>query len=201
MNKKDALPVIHTCPSGQPCDGPDGRTVLTELLTEQGPRVVLDTCGNCGLDVLLEMADHAELVLFDLKAVEPVRHQRYTGHSNRRILDNLRGLARHLQEQDAPTRVWIRTPLVPGTTACDGNLISIGQFIAQHLGDVVERWELCAFDNPAADAYRRLGLDWPWGGRTLMAPRELQRLCLVARSSGVDPAIVDVVGVDCASES
>lgn len=197
MNKKDALPALRTCPGGLPCDGPEGRTVLTEMATPQGSLMVLDTCGNCGLDTLLELTDQAELVLYDLKAVDPVRHQRYTGHSNARILSNLQALAQHLRQTPAPARVWIRTPLVPGSTATDANLAAIGQYIAAHLGDVVDRWELCAFDNPTADAYRRLGKDWPWGGQTLMSPRELQRLCQVARSSGVNPDIVEVVGADC----
>ena len=85
-------------------------------------------------------------------------------------------------------------------TASDENIAGIGRFIAEELGDVVSRWELCAFNNLATDKYRRLGRPWAFADVPLLARDELVALGAAACRSGVDPEIVTVTGpvrVDC----
>lgn len=59
-----------------------------------------------------------------------------------------------------PKTLWIRTPVIPGMTSRENNILGIGGFISKNLGDVVSRWELCAFNNLCKDKYLRLGQDW-----------------------------------------
>ena len=105
---------------------------------------------------LLALAAHSDLVLFDLKEIDSDRHARFTGQPNERILANLRALAEQMRSGPLPAELWIRTPLIPGATASEANIRGIGAFIARELAGVVARWELCAFNNLAADKYRRL---------------------------------------------
>lgn len=51
-----------------------------------------------------------DLVLADIKHIDPAEHRALTGHSNENILDALRWLS------DAGVPVWIRHVLVPGIT-------------------------------------------------------------------------------------
>lgn len=49
-----------------------------------------------------------DLWLYDLKCVDPEKHRRLTGHTNRKILE-------HLQHLDAcGARIELRCPLIPG---------------------------------------------------------------------------------------
>jgi pyruvate formate lyase activating enzyme len=108
-----------------------------------------------------------------------------------------------MRSDGCPHALWIRTPLIPDATATDENVRGIGRFIAEHLGDAVSRWELCAFNNLGADKYRRLGRVWEFEDVGLMTRADLARLGAVAVGSGVDPSIVVVTGpvrVECAAE-
>jgi pyruvate formate lyase activating enzyme len=154
----------------------------------------LDTCGMCSESNLRTLASRADLVLYDLKEIDPERHAGFTGQSNQRILANLAGLAELMRESQRPAELWIRTPLIPGATLSEENIRGLGAFIAREVGDVVSRWELCAFNNLAADKYRRLGLRWEFEGVELLREAELRHFEELGRESGVDPDIVIATG-------
>jgi pyruvate formate lyase activating enzyme len=61
-----------------------------------------------------------DLIYFDLKFADPALHLTYTGRDNHRILENLALLMRN-----APDRVQVRIPLVPGITATEENLAGL----------------------------------------------------------------------------
>ncbi len=152
-----------------------------------GVHAALDTCGACSPRKLVDLAQRADLVLFDLKQADSERHRELTGQLNERILDNLRLLV------EAGVPLWIRTPLIPDATATGENLRSLGALIAD-LGDAVLRWELCAFNNLCRDKYRRLGRPWPWADVPLLTADELAGFERVAKTSGVDPELVIATG-------
>jgi len=159
-----------------------------------GLRTAVDTAGLISRTALFELATRCDLVLYDLKEIDSARHASVTGQPNERILDNAIALAGLMRTQGQPGDLWIRTPLIPGVTATEENIRGIGGFVAEHLAGVVSRWELCAFNNLAADKYGRLGMQWPLAGVPLLTAQELQRAETVARGSGVDPQIVIATG-------
>jgi pyruvate formate lyase activating enzyme len=159
-----------------------------------GLHTAVDTCGMCSPSALRGLVGLADLVLYDLKEIDPDRHARFTGQSNKRILANLIDLAEQMRHNSLPAELWIRTPLIPGATMTEENIRGIGAFIARELGDVVARWELCAFNNLAAEKYRRLGRVWAFEGVKLIAAAELRRFEDLGRRSGVDPEIVRATG-------
>ncbi len=159
-----------------------------------GLHTAVDTCGMCSKQALISLASRADLVLFDIKEIDPTRHRRFTGQSNQMILAGLEALAGYMRCNRVPSELWIRTPLIPGATATQENIASIGAFIGARLSDVVSRWELCAFNNLAVDKYQRLGRAWEFEGVGLMATSELSRFEMIARRSGVDPDRVVVTG-------
>jgi len=60
--------------------------------------------------------------------------------------------------------------------------------------DVVERWELCAFNNLCRDKYARLDQDWEYLDVSLLTQMELDNFAEAARNSGVRPDIVFATG-------
>ncbi len=161
---------------------------------EAGLDAALDTCGACAKDVLLGLAGQARLVLFDVKEIDPDRHRRFTGQDNGRILSNLQALVRWMDAREDPPGLWIRTPLVPGATATDENVLGIGRFLAAHVGARLGRWEMCAFNNLCREQYRRLGRAWDFAHEPLMRRDELDHLLALARTTGVSPEAVRVTG-------
>jgi pyruvate formate lyase activating enzyme len=55
--------------------------------------VALDTSGFAPAAVVDRILPRLQLVLFDLKIMDADRHRRYTGVSNRIILENLKRIA------------------------------------------------------------------------------------------------------------
>ena len=161
---------------------------------DRGLSTALDTCGHYSQKFLDKLLPGADLILFDIKEIDPVRHQAYTGFGNQIILDNLLYIRDWMKSHSVPGALWIRTPIIPGTTATAENIRGIGRFIASHLKDTVARWELCSFNNLCRDKYVRLGLDWSLKSCELMTEDEMERLTLVARESGPDPDIIQWTG-------
>ena len=183
-----------TVSGGEP--GVQGRftVALLRRCRALGIHTALDTAGLCAPAIMDEMAREADLVLYDLKEIDSRRHDRFTGHPNERILENLLLVAKRMRQGPRPSALWIRTPMIPGCTATEENVGGIGAFLAEHLDDLVERWELCAFNNLAADKYRRLGREWPFEGMGLMTAADLGNLESLARASGVRPEVVVASG-------
>ncbi len=183
-----------TLSGGEPTAQAGFTRELLRRCQDVGLHTALDTCGNCGTEVLASMLPHADLVLYDLKLMDEDAHRRHVGQGLQRILDNLVAFwGRGGGAARAPA-VWIRTPLVPGTTATTANMLAIGRFLSQRLDDRVERWELCAFNNLCQDKYQRLGMTWSYEGQPAMDPAHVEALARAACRSGVDPSIVHVTG-------
>jgi pyruvate formate lyase activating enzyme len=99
---------------------------LVDCLREcrrRGLHTAVDTCGLAPRETLLEIAELTDLVLYDLKHMDPDRHRAETGADNRIILDNLRALSAR------GTELWIRVPLIPGFNDDPENIDATGAFL------------------------------------------------------------------------
>jgi len=167
---------------------------LLELLKTTGVHTALDTCGQCSWQTLEALLPHTDLVMFDLKEMDKVKHKKFTGANNKKILENLLRLARHAQLQKPSFQLWIRTPLIPGCTATEKNIKNIGAFIGKNLNSAIARWELCTFNNLCLHKYEGLGLDWKFKKAPLLSAAEAQALADAARRSGANPEIIHLSG-------
>ena len=183
-----------TLSGGEPTLQPDLAEALLRGLRARGIATALDTCGLCAPAALDRLLPFTDLVMFDLKLLDPQEHRRFTGQNNQRILNNLRRVADAVRTQSPPVALWVRTPLIPGATDTDDNLLAIGRYLADQLEGTVARWELLAFNNLARDKYLRLGMDWAYAATPLMAPGDLERCEQAARSSGFDPDLIHATG-------
>jgi pyruvate formate lyase activating enzyme len=159
-------------------------------LRERGVHTALDTCGLCSGEAFDLLLPYSSMVLYDLKEIDPVKHQKFTGETNDKIFRNLIYLSEYMRSHVYPAALWIRTPIIPELTAEVKNISGIGRFIAENLKGVVDRWELCAFNNLCRDKYTRLGREWMLKDSPLLTKDFMEALAEAARRSGVSPAIV-----------
>lgn len=183
-----------TLSGGEPSLQPAFTLELMKALRQADISVALDTCGLSPAETLTELVTEADHVLFDLKLIDENAHQKWTGVSNARILNNLQVVKREIDASDSGKHLWVRTPLIPGATDSRDNIHGIGQYLAQHVGGSVERWELCAFNNLCRDKYSRLDMQWAFADTPLMSKQDLADIEKVARNSGFDPARIFVTG-------
>lgn len=110
----------------------------------------LDTCGLVDTTLLLEAAAIADLVLYDLKAIDSEVHRSWTGAPNERILENLAAL----ESSEVP--VWIRLPLIPGANEDDAN---VDATLALLSATRFRRISLLPYHRIAEGKYHGLGLE------------------------------------------
>lgn len=138
-------------------------TALFTLAKEKGIHTTLDTCALTFSDTpeYLEKYDRlmavTDLVLLDIKEINPVQHKVVTGHTNETIL----ACARYLSKIGKP--VWIRHVLVPGLTDRDDDLKGLGDFVKENLTNV-ERFEVLPYHTMGEFKWRELGIKYPLEG-------------------------------------
>jgi pyruvate formate lyase activating enzyme len=167
---------------------------LFAQLQDLGIHTALDTCGACSPKALERILPVTDLLLYDLKLINEDQHRRATGQGNRKILENLVSSADLISARGLPTRLWIRTPLIPGISDCEDNLKTLGDFLQHNLAGKIDRWELCAFNNLCRDKYQRLGMSWAFEDTPLMSQTMLDRCEAAAKASAFDPDAILVTG-------
>jgi pyruvate formate lyase activating enzyme len=182
-----------TLSGGEPSLQPEFTLALIKALKQRGVSVALDTCGLCTPETLEKLVSEVDIVLFDLKLIDLVEHTRWTGVGNERILSNLLSV-RDLMKRASSKTLWVRTPLIPGATDQKGNIQGIGAFLAHNLDGVVDRWELCAFNNLCRDKYLRLGMEWKFAETPLMSRADLVKIEGWAKTSGFNTDRIFVTG-------
>jgi pyruvate formate lyase activating enzyme len=183
-----------TLSGGEPTLQPSFALALAQRIKQAGYSVALDTCGLSSWKTFQLLLPEVDLILFDLKLFDNTSHEQWTGQPNTVIFQNLMRLAETIRAGRTELKLWIRTPLIPDATTSSENLTALGRFIHENLEDVVQRWELCAFNNLCRDKYRRLDMQWPFKNVPLMTQSEFGEAISWARSSGVKEELVSVTG-------
>jgi len=118
-----------TFSGGEPLLYPEFLIEVLEACGRQGVHRAVDTSGFVKKATLLEVAQHTDLFLYDLKMLDAEKHKRYTGVDNRLILDNLAALAEYGAE------VQVRIPLIGGVNDDDDSVAAMATYIADLPGE------------------------------------------------------------------
>jgi pyruvate formate lyase activating enzyme len=121
---------------------------LIDLLDDL--HIILDTSGYGPRRALLLLLKRVHLVYYDLKLTDSRAHQRYTGRSNRLILENLRVVSA------SGVPFVLRVPLVPGVTDTVENLSAIAAIACDLPG--LARVDLLPYNRAAAAKYAAVGM-------------------------------------------
>ena len=151
-----------TVSGGEPLLQIDFLLELFQKAKQQGVHTVIDTAGNPftregeffqKFQALMEVTD---LLLLDLKEINPERHRKLTGQENSNILD----LARYLSEIGKP--VWIRHVLVPKRSDYEEDLHALRRFLDTL--DNVQRVEVLPYHTLGVFKWENLGIPYPLEG-------------------------------------
>jgi len=139
-----------TFSGGEPILQADFVVEVIDLLDDV--HVLLDTSGYGQEGDFHRLVDRSDLVFFDLKLIDSIAHQHYTGCDNDLILSNL-----HLMNEMGKPFV-VRVPLVPGVSDTDQNLTGIAQTLQGMPG--LLRVDLLPYNKAAGSKYRYAGMEF-----------------------------------------
>ena len=139
-----------TFSGGEPLMHADFLIQLLKSCGKQGIHRAVDTAGLSKTDVLLEVAKHTDLFLYDLKMFDLERHRKWTGVSNQTILENLEILAK------TGAHIILRIPLIGGINDDQQNMEDTAAFVASLSGEKKEV-NLLVYHKSALNKYGKLG--------------------------------------------
>ena len=136
---------------------------LTELFRQakaEGIHTCIDTSGIAfhpdrteQFDLLLSSTD---LVMLDIKHIDPEKHKRLTGHDNGNIL----AFAKYLEQKSIP--LWVRHIIVEGYTDHPDDLQKLGRFIGRLSN--LKALDVLPYHTMGVSKYQALGIPYPLEG-------------------------------------
>jgi pyruvate formate lyase activating enzyme len=128
---------------------------------------ILKKCRRHGIHTCLETELHArpaimdtlypftDMIITDIKHMNPEKHREYTGTDNTLILSNIR------KTVDMKKPLIIRVPVIPGHNDDVENIGETARFIAETLGNAVLQVQLLPYRPLGLEKYDSLNIPYP----------------------------------------
>ena len=128
---------------------------LLEAARSRGIDTAIETSGLCNWKTMRDVAPLADRIYFDIKCLDPEKHEQVTGVSNRKILENFQRLRAGFAEVD----VVVRTPIIPGVNDSEDDIQAIAEFVDQAGG--ASAYELLPYHGFGEPKYAKVGKHYP----------------------------------------
>ena len=152
-----------TVTGGEPLMQVDFLIDLFTLAKAKDIHTCIDSSGiafNPDSAQFMEKLDHlmtlTDLVMLDIKHIDPEKHQELTAQPNQRILE----FAAYLNEKQVD--MWIRHVVVPGITDDDQYLDALGYFIGQFTN--LKALDILPYHTMGEVKYQKLGMEYKLKG-------------------------------------
>jgi len=167
-----------TVSGGEPLLQADFVLALLSRCKALGYSTALDTCGQVPWGVLDRALDIVDLVLFDIKHLDPDEHRDGTGVDNRLILSNLEKAM-----SSGKSRIWVRIPVIPGYN--DSNEY-IEKLAGKLNGMKAEKVSVLGYHEFGRPKYQSLGKAYQLSGRKPLGNIRINEIVEIFKSAGLD---------------
>lgn len=156
-----------TISGGEPLAQHRFTAALARAARAQGIHVCVETSGYGSQEALEAVAACTDLFLFDFKIADEAQHIRYTGVSNRPILENLERLS------ELGANVVLRCPIIPDVNFTDAHFAAIAA-LAERMPHVCQV-DLLPYHPLGLSKAGRLGAAMPYDRDSSLVRGELAR--------------------------
>ncbi|MCF8077446.1 MAG: glycyl-radical enzyme activating protein [Desulfotignum sp.] len=140
-----------TVSGGEPLMHPDMTLSLVKRAKKEGLNTVLDTCGFANWNTTRPILEHVDLIMLDIKSLDDQKHKKWTGVSNRLILENARKMA------ETGIKMRLRLPIIHSVNFWDLQYPKDIVKFARTLGKNIIGIDLLPFHNFASKKCGNLG--------------------------------------------
>jgi pyruvate formate lyase activating enzyme len=140
-----------TLSGGEPLCQPDFSVALLHRARALGFHTAIETAGWATPDTAQRVLGEADLILYDVKHMDPDKHLAGTGKTNHSILQNARTAA------SLGVDMIVRVPVIPGFNANLDDIRAVGRFTVE-LG--LTEIHLLPYHRYGRPKYTSLGLDY-----------------------------------------
>jgi len=169
-----------TVSGGEPCAHPSFLMGILKGCREAGIHTAIETSGYVNNLLFRRLIQEVELVIFDLKLIDSVKHYAVTGRKNERILKN----ARIVSESGRDVR--FRMPLVPGINDDRENLHALADFLS---GIGRPSIELMPYHQFGRGKYAATGKQYMMGDQPAATREGVDAACHVLNDLGIECSV------------
>ncbi|MEA1896284.1 MAG: glycyl-radical enzyme activating protein [Bacteroidota bacterium] len=171
-----------TFSGGEPLLQPEFLIEVMKQCREYGIHTAIDTTGYASSDVMKNVMECPDLFLYDLKHLDEETHKKFTGVSNKLILDNLKLL------HDSGKDIVIRFPVIPGVNNDRAHIEAIRNYLLKELPRI-RRIDLLPYHNIARHKYEAFSI--PDKMRSVQEPEQadLEKLKAAFEEGGLEVSI------------
>jgi len=137
-----------------------------QLCKKENIHTALDTSGYINSPKALEVLAYTDLVLLDIKSIDPGQHTTLTGVK----LNNTLKFLDYLQEHKVDT--WIRHVIVPGITDNDEQLRKLAEYLTHY--SVIKKVELIPYHTMGIHKYEQLNMKYRLEGIEALSTERLE---------------------------
>jgi pyruvate formate lyase activating enzyme len=137
-----------TFSGGEPLMQLDFLKHLLEECRKRSIHTAVDTCGYAPKEDIAKIMNKADLFLFDIKVMDEKVHKKFTGVSNKLILENFTQLA------DDGCNILVRFPIIPSINDDRRNVNRTGEFLREN---GIENIHLLPYHRAGTAKYKSLG--------------------------------------------
>ena len=173
-----------TLSGGEPLLQDEFTMALLTQCQAEGFHTAIDTSGQVRWRILDKILPHVDLVLYDVKHISPHNHKRYTGVSNRLILNNLRRLC------DYGVPIEIRMPIIPTINDSKKIIESTARFLGSLNNITAVR--LLPYHRLAGSKYQSLGQENTMPNVTPPSTSQMQQIVQLISQCGLKMIIPEI---------
>ena len=152
---------------------------LLEMSKKEGLHTALDTTGYAPWTTMEKVLNFVDLVLFDIKHLDPREHKRTTGLGNELILENL-------EKTSGLKSVWLRMPLIKGFNDSETYIRDIA-LLGKRIG--AEKISLLPYHEGGKSKCAQLGRSYPFTGATAPDDERIDCLKQIVETLGIKTSI------------
>ena len=156
-----------TFSGGEPTAQAKDLIPVVKGLKEQGINVCIDTNGGIWNPAVEELLKEIDLVLLDVKQINPERHLSLTERSNEQTLKT----AQWLEDNEKP--FWLRYVLVPGISDFEEDIRAFGEHFKNF--KMLQRVEILPYHTLGIHKYETMGQEYKLKDTKTNTPEQLDR--------------------------
>lgn len=141
-----------TIGGGEPTMQHEFTCELLKQCKEKVLHTAIETCGYAEWERLEKILKYVDLVFYDIKHMDPVKHKKFTGVSNKLILENAKKI---LACKEIPA--VIRVPVIPEYNDSEENIDATARFVSRSGGKMIE---LLPYHELGVHKYKQYGLKY-----------------------------------------
>lgn len=141
----------------------------------RGIHTAVDTSGYTSWESFEKIIDKVDLFLYDLKLIDNEKHKKYTGVSNKVILENLKKLS------DSGANIYIRMPIIAGVND-DSHIDETIEFLSNL--NIIQV-NLLPYHKMGMEKYKRLGMEYKLTGDEKPSDEKMKEIADKFRKAGI----------------